>query len=162
MKNKITRTIGKDGWTEERELVREGELYDVFLVWNSDMGPKPTLVQSLINKFTGRDNRMRSAFNKSGDYIGDPQTAERICDKMGIGPELAKQTNSVCTIGYCAREEKWYGWSHRAIAGFGVGDKIYDEDFADDSAKPQDHGTVEVKERGHARLAATRYAEDVS
>lgn len=162
MKNKITRKVDEDGWTEERELVKEGDVYDVFLVWNSDMGPRPTLVQSLLNKFTGRDQRMRMALNKSGDYIGDPRDAERICDKMGIAPEMSNPEHSVCTIGYCAREEKWYGWSHRAIAGFGIGDKIYDEAFADDSAKPQDHGTVEVKELGQARLAATRYAGCVS
>lgn len=26
-------------------------------------------------------------------------------------------------IGFSRKEQKWYGWSHRAIHGFGVGDK---------------------------------------
>lgn len=30
---------------------------------------------------------------------------------------------SAC-IGYNKKEQKWYGWSHRAIKGFGIGDKI--------------------------------------
>ncbi len=24
---------------------------------------------------------------------------------------------------------KWYGWSHRAMCGFGVGDKLFEEQF---------------------------------
>lgn len=28
------------------------------------------------------------------------------------------------TIGYSPRTAKWYGWSHRAVAGFGVGSKV--------------------------------------
>ena len=32
---------------------------------------------------------------------------------MGLGP-----------VGYSARERKWYGWSHRAIYGFGLGVRL--------------------------------------
>lgn len=28
------------------------------------------------------------------------------------------------SIGYSPRNAKWYGWSHRAVAGFGVGSKV--------------------------------------
>ena len=166
MNNKVTRTVNEDGWVEERELVSEGEVYDVFLIWNSDMGPKPNLVQSILNKFLGRESRMRVALNKNGDPIGDPREAMEICEKRGIAPEMSNPENSVCSIGYCAREEKWYGWSHRAIAGFGIGDKIYDEDYEGDPHAdrlvPQDHGSVVAKSLDDARLAAIRYAEDVS
>lgn len=27
----------------------------------------------------------------------------------------------VCSIGFNEKEQKWYGWSHRAIFGFGIG-----------------------------------------
>lgn len=27
-------------------------------------------------------------------------------------------------LGYSNKEKKWYGWSHRAMYGFGVGDEI--------------------------------------
>lgn len=33
---------------------------------------------------------------------------------------IEKKTN--CT-GFSEKEQKWYGWSHRAIYGFGIGDK---------------------------------------
>jgi len=40
----------------------------------------------------------------------------------GISPEKSSPTDDVCSIGFCAAESKWYGWSHRAIFGFGIGD----------------------------------------
>lgn len=166
MSNRKTVTVKEDGWTEERDLISEGVIYDVFEIWNSDMGPKPNMVQSLLNKFLGRKSRMMVALNKNGDPIGDVTEAESLCDKRGIVPEMADPEHSVCTIGFCERDNKWYGWSHRAIAGFGIGDKIYEEnfkgDFPDDAVFPQDHGTVDVKNLDDARLAAIRYAECVS
>lgn len=32
--------------------------------------------------------------------------------------------SSVCSMGFSESQQKWYGWSHRAVAGFGVGDKV--------------------------------------
>jgi hypothetical protein len=32
--------------------------------------------------------------------------------------------SNVCSIGFSERDQKWYGWSHRAYAGFGIGDKV--------------------------------------
>ncbi len=62
-----------------------------------------------------------SAYTPSGDYIGDPRTAWRLCVKRGIAPEKADSTHSVCSIGYSKKLKKWFGWSHRAIFGFKVG-----------------------------------------
>lgn len=28
------------------------------------------------------------------------------------------------SIGFSEKEQKWYGWSHRAIYGFGIGSKV--------------------------------------
>ncbi len=105
---------------------------------------------------------MKGAQNKSGDYIGEVSAAEMLCDKMGIDPEVSKPGNSVCTIGFCIRERKWYGWSHRAIAGFGIGDMIYEESFDSPRTPPQENGTEYIRTLDDARLAAINYAEDVS
>ena len=70
---------------------------------------------------------MRVAYNMNGDYIGTPFFARNIVVKRGIQPELSEPGNSVCSIGFCEREQKWYGWSHRAICGFGIGDVIKDD-----------------------------------
>lgn len=34
------------------------------------------------------------------------------------------------SIGFSEKEQKWYGWSHRAIYGFGVGHVVEDGDCA--------------------------------
>ena len=55
-----------------------------------------------------------------GSYIGDEKTAKMLNKKYGILPQ-AIGDNSVSSIGFSERDNKWYGWSHRAIFGFGVG-----------------------------------------
>jgi len=37
--------------------------------------------------------------------------------------EIKKEKGSL-SIGFSEKEQKWYGWSHRAIQGFGIGDKF--------------------------------------
>ena len=55
-----------------------------------------------------------------GLYIGDPKTAKML-DERGIKPELASPDHNVCSIGFCEKDQKWFGWSHRAICEFKVG-----------------------------------------
>lgn len=68
---------------------------------------------------------MVTCYTNRGDWIGDQETAEYLCKDRGIAPEHIKpQPRGAlipCSIGFCASEQKWYGWSHRAIYGFGVG-----------------------------------------
>ena len=61
-------------------------------------------------------------------------------------------------------EEKgiWYGWSHRAICGFKIGDKIFEEDFGDDKTKFTEHGSKPIKTLADAQLAAERFSDYVS
>lgn len=88
-------------------------------------------------EFTGEDNPgmpegeelvMKSAYTPSGDYIGSPIDAYRLCKKRGIQPEKRTPTSNVCSIGYNEDEQKWYGWSHRALFGFGIGDTVKEGD----------------------------------
>lgn len=67
---------------------------------------------------------MTVAYNHNGDYIGDPKTAYRLCVKREILPEKITPERNVCSIGYSKKKRKWFGWSHRAIYGFKVGDKV--------------------------------------
>jgi len=64
-----------------------------------------------------------SAYTPDGAYIGDEDWAKKL-DEHGIAPELRTEDSGVCSIGFCEREQKWYGWSHRAIFGFGIGSKV--------------------------------------
>lgn len=54
-----------------------------------------------------------------GGYV-DPNMVD-FYKKHGIIPQLAQRGHGTCSIGFSEKEQKWYGWSHRAIAGFEVG-----------------------------------------
>lgn len=71
---------------------------------------------------------MKSAYTSNGDYIGSSKWAHRLMVKRGIKPEKANPNHNVCSIGFSEHRQKWYGWSHRAICGFGVGDIVTSED----------------------------------
>jgi hypothetical protein len=70
--------------------------------------------------------------NQLGQMIGDVETAIWLL-KKGVLPELADGDSNICSIGFCEKEQKWYGWSHRAIYGFGIGDVVKDDDCASTS-----------------------------
>lgn len=65
--------------------------------------------------------KMVAAYSLSGNYIGSINDAYFLCRKMGIRPEVSKTGNNTCSIGFSKKDNKWYGWSHRAIFGFGIG-----------------------------------------
>jgi len=67
------------------------------------------------------------AYTPTGDYIGDAERARVLCDEHGIAPERRTLDSSICSIGFSEKEQRWYGWSHRAIYGFGVGDAVDSE-----------------------------------
>ena len=70
---------------------------------------------------TPSDIIVKSAYTPNGDYIGNSEVAHFLCVKKGIKPEkISPSNNKVCSIGFCEAEQKWYGWSHRAIFGFGL------------------------------------------
>lgn len=83
------------------------------------------------------DVEMTSAYAPDGGYIGDEE-AVKFFEERGIQPELAHQSDKTCSIGFCEKEQKWYGWSHRAIYGFGIGSKVKKGDCGYIGATPED------------------------
>jgi hypothetical protein len=83
---------------------------------------------------------IKSAYTiPEGWFIGSSKWAYRLCTKMGIKPEISdKETDTICSIGWCEKEKKWYGWSHRAIFGFGIGSKVEKGDCAYVPANPEE------------------------
>jgi len=81
-----------------------------------------------INDHKGEHVIVKSAYTPTGHYIGNPKTARFLIIRRGIKPELADPSHKVCSIGFCEKDQKWYGWSHRAIFGFGVGDIVKEGD----------------------------------
>jgi hypothetical protein len=82
---------------------------------------------------------MRQAYTPTGDYIGDKKVAHMLCTKRGIKPEKSDPKHCVCSIGFCEKEQKWYGWSHRAIYGFGIGGKVKQGDCGFTPSNRKEH-----------------------
>ena len=76
-----------------------------------------------IHAFSNKPTEMKVAYNLKGDYIGGEDDAKEICKKRGIKPEVI-EGHKVCSIGFNEEEQKWYGWSHRAIYGFTIGSEV--------------------------------------
>lgn len=115
------------------------------------------------------DFEVKSAYSDTGIYVGDPAMAKQLIVKLGIRPQLADHSHSVASIGFQKEEAKWYGWSHRAICGFGVGDRIFDQHYRGDlSEKIRDripfikHGDIKIITLDHAKLSAKNFGSYVS
>src|SRR5882672_4247049 len=66
---------------------------------------------------------MEAVYNRHCVYVGDEETAGFLA-KKGILPEARTLHSTVCSIGFSEQDQKWYGWSHRAMHGFGIGDIV--------------------------------------
>ena len=78
-----------------------------------------------MKKFIEKNiNKMPYICNAEGEEIGHKEYDKNFIELIkehGIYPQKAKQSHCVCSIGFSEKEQKWYGWSHRAIFGFGIG-----------------------------------------
>lgn len=70
---------------------------------------------------------MKTAYTPEGYYIGTSKWAHLLIVKRGIRPEILPG-HRVCCTGFSEKNQKWYGWSHRAICGFGIGDEVTSAD----------------------------------
>ena len=117
---------------------------------------------------------MKSAYTPDGEYVGNSRWAHRLIVKRGIKPEKSDSSDCVCSIGFCEKEQKWYGWSHRAIFGFGIGDIVKEGDCTAVSGwteeylaeHPEEDVSLPVgfkaKTLADARRMAVAFAESVS
>ena len=76
------------------------------------------------------DTIMKMAYTRNGDYMGGKEWGHRLCVKRGIAPEKISPEVNICQIGFSNRDQKWYGWSHRAIYGFEIGSSVVKGDIA--------------------------------
>lgn len=110
--------------------------------------------------------RVIVARNMNGDYIGDKRDARFLCEKLGISPERNSMTHSVCSIGRSSKDGKWYGWSHRAIHGFKVGDQISKRSVVSKETVGREGEGFEpghvIASEAQAEAAARLFAREVS
>jgi hypothetical protein len=97
----------------------------------------PEMMQAVIDGIPQevKAMSMTTCYTDDGFWIGDEETAKFLCEEKGIKPEnrhpeVKPGDLRPCSIGFCEREQKWYGWSHRAIHGFGIGDSVKEGDSA--------------------------------
>lgn len=116
--------------------------------------------------------RMEVYLNKNGDYVSGRHRGKRCgivkaIAKRGIAPELRDDQKRVCSIGK-GDDGKWYGWSHRAMCGFGPGDRLYEEGWKPEDGRDSagvrfvEHGDVVIETDAQARQAACNFAASVS
>lgn len=88
---------------------------------NDSRGFKVALVEF---KCENTSYYMISTYSLEDDgYIGNVKLAVQLTE-LGIAPKKISSTDQVCSIGFSSKENKWYGWSHRAIYGFKIGDVV--------------------------------------
>lgn len=107
-----------------------------------------------------------SDFN--GQYMGDARMARALCRKCGIrqiqlSDPVDAPAGNCCSIGFNEEKQKWYGWSHRAFCGFGIGDMMFAERWIKTDKTPfVKAGKVKIEKLGQAKTAARRFARYVS
>ncbi len=111
---------------------------------------------------------LSSAYSFAGDYLGNPDHAERLVREYGITYfEKIEPEHCVCSIGFSPRDQKWYGWSHRAIHGYGIGEVVEPgtPPVVDFEAGGATHGILpsfKIKTLDDAKRVATAFATAVS
>jgi len=121
------------------------------------------ILRDEVWKFNGEETLMeRVAYNPSGDYIGDSKEAYFLCSRKGISPEKSDPGHCVCSIGYSTKDKKWYGWSHRAICGFKIGDMLYEEGACGEDVPYRKCGKKPIETLQEAKQAAINFARSVS
>lgn len=84
----------------------------------------PFVLQEELIKDYGCVTKLFVAYTADGNYIGDKEQAELLISK-GITEQVQPiPSGKTCSIGFNPYELKWYGWSHRAMYGFGIGSEV--------------------------------------
>lgn len=108
------------------------------------------------------DTPILCAYNNSGHYVGDIKFAKYLAGRCIRPTVRSTGAGKVCCIGFSNPDKMWYGWSHRAILGFSIGDKLFEENYGDDYTLYSQHGTETITNLAEAKLAAEAFAAYVS
>ena len=109
---------------------------------------------------TEDDMFMYSVYNTADKYIGNIRDAYFLTEYSHL--QTAEPDHNVVSIGYLPKVKKWCGWSHRAKCCFGIGDKIFEEDFGDDTTLYTQHGSDPIITYADKKQAAINFAKYIS
>ncbi len=105
------------------------------------------------------EHGMYSVKTLSDKYIGSIRDAYFITNLIHL--KSHKDSNQIC-CGWNVKDQKAHGWSHRAMASFGKGDRVFDPEFGDDTTVFKDHGEKTIETFQDAIQSALNFAEYVS
>lgn len=104
------------------------------------------------------DLHMNNYFSKQdGSYIGGADDVYRLVKRFGITEFYDYDEPKTSSIGWSPSEQKWYGWSHRAITAFGIGSKRVEGNIGFD-----EFGAFEATTLEEARKMAEQFARSVA
>jgi hypothetical protein len=93
----------------------------------------------------------KRTFNNLPRYA-DKKPRVRFQDWLGIKTDH----KAGCSVGKAESDGKWWGWSHRAVAGFGIGDKVTKDTCGNTK------GEYTIKTDDEARQTAINFAKDIA
>jgi len=126
MKNLLSSPRGLSSYTKAWKLTRHYKFYDIYTLM-VELPGNPVLQQQ------------GESFSKEGDWIGSTRWAYRLVHRYGIEHfEKTKPEHEICSIGFAPKSQKWFGWSHRAIYGFQVGDIVEEGDLTASSGMTEE------------------------
>lgn len=104
---------------------------------------------------------MKKAFTFAGVFIGSDALAYDLVVDRGIKVEPGP--GGVCSIGFCEKDGRWYGWKDWDIRGFGFGDIIEEGDVIAQVPKDKESDPwvpigFKVHHRYQAKMMACAYA----
>ena len=148
----------------------------------------PKIKREKIKKLNPKTNRMKTSRKIKYEKTNIPQEKRtfknlprysdgkpkvRFQDWLLIKQEKISSSHEVSSFGKSEADGKWYGWSHRAVHGFGIGDEIKGKNLAKKVIYPKlpngdydwDNGEYEpdfvIKTDKQAREAAITFAKNV-
>lgn len=130
--------------------------------FNADMVIRAELVDmsSALPTFGKSKLVMLSVYSKiDGAYVGSPDMATYLACQ-GIAPQ-SNGGSPVASIGFIAKEQRWAGWSHRAMCSFGIGDRLFEADYGTEDTLFTEHGPSVIETLEQAKTAASNFAHYV-
>jgi hypothetical protein len=117
-------------------------------------GKHPEVAERIANSI-GKKNKIKKAlFHKS---------QEELIDKYGIDPKTldydGRPGSTIKNVGFSPSKQKWYGWSHRAIYGFGAGEEIKKGSCLEEGKYKEGY---KIKSLEDAKKVAQTFARSVS
>jgi len=146
------------------KYIKEAEIYKIPMIKKEK--------EKKLNLKTNREKTFRKTMYHETDIIPKDRTFENLpiyADKkpkvkfqdwLLIKPEKTNPDHDVCSFGKSEADGKFYGWSHRAVCGFGIGDKVKPGTCGLNNINKKAPFTI--KNDKEARDMAIAFAKDVS